>query len=491
MPARILVVEDDRLVLRDLQQQLARVGHIVAGATSSGEEAVRIAVAERPDLILMDIRLEGDLDGIDAAVAIRDACRIPIVFLTAYADEDTVSRATHAEPFGYLLKPFEDLQLATTIEIAIYKHAADAKLRQSERRYAATLSSIGDAVIATDDKALINFMNPVAEALTGWSQADALHRPLPEVFRIVNEDTRETVEDPAAKVLRLGTIVGLANHTVLIAKDGREYPIDDSGSPIVDDAGVVVGTVLVFRDISDKHALDETLRRAQAEFARVSRLTTMGELAASIAHEVNQPLMGIVTNAGTCIRYLEEARKAAERIVSDGHRAGDVIRSIRNLTSKAPAELRTLDVDEVISDVLNLLRSEFRRNGITIETSIDAGAAEVTGDPTQLQQVFLNLLMNAMEAVTDVSPASRRIRISTSLSGPDLVVSVEDEGTGFESATAERLFEPFYTSKVGGMGLGLSISRSVIEAHGGRLWASRRDGTTTFSFSLPRPIGAP
>src|SRR6185436_13255810 len=172
---------------------------------------------------------------------IRQECHRPIVFLTAYSDEETVKRATSTEPFGYLLKPFEDAQLRTTIEMALYKHAAEQKLRASERRFAATLSSIGDAVIATDAQGRVTFMNPVAEALTGWPRQEAAGRPLPDVFCIVNEDTREILEDPGAEVLRLGAVIGLANHTALLARDGRELPIDDCGSPIIDESGGIIG----------------------------------------------------------------------------------------------------------------------------------------------------------------------------------------------------------------------------------------------------------
>ena len=170
--------------------------------------------------------------------------------------------------------------------MVLYKYAAEQKLRASERRFAATLSSIGDAVIATDAQARVTFMNSVAEAPTGWLQREAAGRPLPDVFRIVNEDTREIVEDPGAKVLRLGTVVGLANHTVLLARDGRELPIDDCGSPIIDESGAITGAVIVFRDISDRRQIQETLRKTQSELTRLIRLITMGHLTACIAHEV-------------------------------------------------------------------------------------------------------------------------------------------------------------------------------------------------------------
>ena len=197
-PAKILIIEDDRVVARDIRQQLTRMGHTVVGSTGRGEDAVGLALNAEPELVLMDIRLEGSVDGIDAAQQIRERCRIPVVFLTAYSDDETVKRATVTKPFGYLLKPYEDSQLRTIIDMALYKHAAERRLQESERRYATTLASIGDAVIATDNQLHVSFMNPVAEALTGWPQQDARGRPVTEVFRIVNEETRHPVEDPAA-----------------------------------------------------------------------------------------------------------------------------------------------------------------------------------------------------------------------------------------------------------------------------------------------------
>lgn len=256
-PARILVVEDDRVVARDLAQQMSRAGHTVVGITARGEDALPLAAETLPDLVLMDVRLEGELDGIDTARLLRENLNLPVVFLTAYADEDTVRRATLTEPFGYVLKPFDDTQLRTVVDMALYKHGAERRLRESEQRYAVTLSSIGDAVIATDRESLVNFINPVAEALTGWPREAAMGRPLAQVFRVINETTRAPAEDPVAAVLAAGTIVGLANHTVLLARDGREIAIDDSGSPIVDERGEIRGVVLVFRDVTQRRRAEE------------------------------------------------------------------------------------------------------------------------------------------------------------------------------------------------------------------------------------------
>ena len=255
----ILIVEDERIVARDIQNQLTRLGYSVVGVTRLGEEAVRLATELRPDLILMDIRLEGAMDGVTAAEEIRGRLQLPVVYLTAYADEETLKRARVTEPFGYILKPFDERELRTVIEMALYKHQAERKLRESERRYAITLSSIGDAVIATDERARVSFLNPVAANLTGWTPDEAAGQSLPDVFRIINEKTRQPAEDPAAKVLRLGTVVGLANHTTLLARDGREIPIEDCGAPIVDDKGAITGTVLVFHDVRERRRAQEAL----------------------------------------------------------------------------------------------------------------------------------------------------------------------------------------------------------------------------------------
>jgi PAS domain S-box-containing protein len=257
--ATILIVEDERIVARDIQSRLTRLGYTVVGLTRLGEEAVRLAAEMRPDLVLMDIRLEGPMDGVTAAQEIHNRLQLPVVYLTAFADEETLQRARVTEPFGYILKPFEERELRTAIEMALYKHQAERKLRESERRFAITLSSIGDAVIATDVQTRIGFLNPVAAGLTGWPSEEAVGRPLHEVFHIINEQTRQPAENPVTKIIREGKVIGLANHTTLLARDGREIPIEDCGSPIIDDKGTITGSVLVFHDVSERRRSEHSL----------------------------------------------------------------------------------------------------------------------------------------------------------------------------------------------------------------------------------------
>ncbi|MDL1967794.1 MAG: response regulator [Deltaproteobacteria bacterium] len=264
--SRILIVEDEGIIAKDIQSTLTRSGYSVIGIASSGEEAIKKAMEIHPDLVLMDIVLEGAMDGVEAAEHIRDHFDIPVVYLTAYSDDTTLQRAKITEPFGYILKPFQEKELYTTIEMALYKHTMQGKLKESEQWLATTLKSIGDAVIATDTGKLITFMNPVAEALTGWKQEEAIGKPLKDVFKIINEKTGKQADDPATRVLREGVTVGLANHTVLIAKDGIKRPLDDSGAPLRDDKGRITGVVLVFRDITERKIAEDALRESEVKY---------------------------------------------------------------------------------------------------------------------------------------------------------------------------------------------------------------------------------
>ena len=264
---RILIVEDEAIVARDLHATLEKLGYLVPPIIMTGEEAIEKAAELGPDLVLMDIVLKGEMDGITAAQRIRDELDIPVVYLTAYADDATLERAKVTEPFGYLIKPFEERELQTNIEMALYKHRMETKLKASERWLSTTLRSIGDGVIATDADAKVVFMNPVAEELTGRKEEEALGKPLREVFRIVNEHTRAPAESPVEKAIRQGVLVGLANHTVLIARDGSETPISDSAAPIREDGGDVTGVVMVFRDITERRAWERKLAAEKERLA--------------------------------------------------------------------------------------------------------------------------------------------------------------------------------------------------------------------------------
>jgi PAS domain S-box-containing protein len=267
-----------------------------------------------------------------------------------------------------------------------------------------------------------------------------------------------------------------------------------SGKPVFDPENGFSGYRGVARDITDRKRAEEALERSQAELAHVTRVATLGELAASIAHEVNQPLAAIVADANACLNWLAAAdpdldvvRATLAAVVKDGHRAADVIQRIRQLATKTQPQRIRFDVNDVIRDVIPLVRSEVLHHQVFLRVDLAPISPSVLGDRVQLQQVLINLVMNAIEAMVGVADRSRELVIRSRPDERDWVlVAVEDAGVGIDPNSVNQLFSAFFTTKPGGMGMGLSISRSIIEAHGGRLWATRNPiHGSTFQFTMP------
>jgi len=242
----------------------------------------------------------------------------------------------------------------------------------------------------------------------------------------------------------------------------------------------------------DRKQAEDALHRVQAELAHVTRVATLGELTASIAHEINQPLAAVVNNATACVHWLaaqnlEEARQCAEFVIADGHRAGEIIGRIRALAKKAPPRKDRVDVNETIREVIALARSEVQSNGVSVRTRLGEELPLILGDRIQLQQVILNLMINAIEAMNEVSDAPRELSITSATDeSKRVLVAVRDSGLGLHPGSLDRLFDAFYTTKPQGMGMGLAISRSIVEAHGGRLWVTPNEPHgAVFQFTLP------
>ncbi len=311
----------------------------------------------------------------------------------------------------------------------------------------------------------------------------ALERVLPEDRQVFVSTAERAV--PEGK--------NLAFELRLLMKDGSLRYLRTVGQPIKDAAGQLIEFVGAVREMTKEKEAEEVLERLRAELAHVARVATLGELTASIAHEVNQPLSGIMTNASMCLRLLAaeppdlvEAADTARRTLRDGRRAADVITRLRGLFSKKATAHERLDVNEAIHEVIALTRTQMQAARVALRTELADDLPPVVGDRVQLQQVVLNLVLNAAEAMSDVSGRPRDLVVATSLEADDQVrVAVRDCGVGFEPAEDKRIFEAFYTTKKDGMGMGLSIARSIVESHGGRLWAQRNEGPgATFLFTL-------
>lgn len=255
----ILVVEDEIVIAMDLQATLIDLGHAVPEIVTSGEAAIQAALRLHPDLVLMDIHLSESLDGIDAAAEIIRRLDIPVIFLTAYADDETLQRASQTAPYGYILKPFEARELRANIEIAIYKHQLEKTIKEHRQWLLAVLNSIGEGVAASDASGLIKFMNPVAEVLTGWSQAEAIGRSPAEVFHLIDEATRNLIENPLLKSLNEDGTVYLPENALLLTRAGHEIPVSDSAAPIYNDRGATEGAVMVLRDSTEQRRMEAKL----------------------------------------------------------------------------------------------------------------------------------------------------------------------------------------------------------------------------------------
>ncbi|QDL93524.1 PAS domain S-box protein [Paroceanicella profunda] len=366
--------------------------------------------------------------------------------------------------------------------------ASQAALQTREHELHQIISSVPGLVWSSDEDGRTEYWSPQYLDYAGVRHEDVLG--LGYLDHIHPEDRQLAIDFSAATVTsrRAGEI-----EIRLCRADGQFRWFLIRASPFYDDAGNITRWFGVNIDIEERKRAEEDLRQSRCDLEHVSRLTTMGELAVSIAHEVNQPLMAIVTNASTCLRWLDPAqqdlalaREAVGRIVRDGHRAGDIVASVRALAQKSPLKMRRMVLETAIREVLGLLRAEFQHRGIVLVTEFAPAPTEVIGDGTQLQQVILNLIMNSVEAMSGADSPLRRLTIRTLASEDFAQFSVLDTGGGLNPDNVDRLFEAFFTTKPEGIGMGLSICRSIVEAHRGRIWASDNTPTgSVFSVALP------
>jgi len=377
----------------------------------------------------------------------------------------------------------DELELRVEERTAELRHANQAL---SER--AKLLDLTHDTVFVRTMDDVITFWNKGAEDRYGWKREEAVGEVSHEIVRTVFPAPLQEIN---AELTRTGRWEGELLHS---RRDGTQVLAASRWALQRDEQGNPVAVLETNNDITERRRAEEALQQVQTELTHVTRVMTLGELTASIAHEVNQPLAAIVTNGNACLRWLggpqpnlTEGRQAVERIIKDSYRASEVISRIRTLVKKAPPRKDLVDLNEVIREVFTLAQSEARRNRVFLKQQLTEDLPLVHGDRVQLQQVILNLIINGLEAIAKNKDGPRELSVtsSTAESG-DLLVAVRDSGEGLDAANLDHVFDAFFTTKPDGMGMGLAISRTIIESHGGRLWAtSNLPRGAVFQFTIP------
>jgi PAS domain S-box-containing protein len=526
----LIVVADDN---GDMRQYLARLlsERYEVHAVVDGRQALEATQRLRPALVLADVMMP-HLDGFGLLRAIRGDSALagtPVVLLSARAGEESRVEGLEADADDYLIKPFAARELlarvATHVKMSnLRRETAEReermrgeaelereKLRASEERLMETSRLYGELQRADAELQLQvellqqlpvsawtlnldgtpDFVNRVWLEFAG--QTLAFIRSHPEAWMtVVHPEDREA----AARIFWEGVHSGrgFAIETrSLRAQDGTYRWHLQQAVVLRDAEGNALKFVGTTTDIDDQKRAEEALRLAQGDLARINRVTTMGELAASLAHELSQPISGAMTNTGTCLRSLEReepdldvVRRAVTRMARDVGRANEIIARIRAQFEKGTASKQTFDVNEIIPETVALLRDEAVRHSILVRTELSADLPRIVGDRLQLQQVTMNLILNSIEALKDVD-GIREINIrSQRVENEQILISFSDTGIGISPQIVEQIFDPFFTTKPQGTGMGLRISRSIVESHGGRLWAISRPGRgATFQLTLP------
>jgi len=478
----ILVVEDERIVARDIQRSLIDLGYDVPATAASANQAIRLASERCPNLVLMDVQIKGDLDGIETAKLLRERFDVPIVYLTAFSDLATVERAKATEPYGYLLKPVRTNELRSVVEVAIYKHELDRQHRRRERWYSTTLHSIADAVISVDLAGNVIFMNRMAEELTGIPVAKALGLPASEVLKLRNKRAEALAETPIHQALREQRIIVLEEGQLIHAESGIARSINDSAAPVID-GGEVVGAVMVFRDVTQQ-------KRVQQQVDLADRLASLGTMAAGVAHEVNNPLSVVAANAAFVLEQLERARSQLARCINVP--AAEVQLLQEAIEAQLELQSATSRIAHIISDLRDFSQRERELPGPVdarhaIEWALRATADQVEpsarvvtafedvprvdADEGHLGQVMINLLTNAAQAITPGNASENEISVALRSDGGHVIIEVRDTGQGIPVELRTRIFEPFFTTKRAGVGtgLGLSICQGIVAALHGRI----------------------
>jgi signal transduction histidine kinase/DNA-binding LytR/AlgR family response regulator len=482
----ILIVDDEIIIARELELRLGKLAYRVRGIASSGEEAIRLVEEQQPDLVLMDIVLKGEMDGIETAAEIRRRWSLPIIYLSAYADEATLKRAQVTEPFGYLVKPFTERELRANIEMALYKHQAETKLRRLEKWFAASMDRVTDGVVATSQEGCVTFLNREAETLIRRSGNDAVGRKLQDIAPIASGSPGNEIAALIDRALAEGIVVLRDSDALSFVRDETQIRVDATACRLQGDDGKPTGVVLVLRDQSTCDFMQEALRRSEEDLRRKNEALAelnrrKDEFLAMLAHELRNPLVPI-RNLMATLRRLPVGDNPSIRkvcVTVDAqvdhlvHLVDDLLDVARITRGGLTVRKDHCDFVEIVRQVMQAHRSLLEERGLSMIVRLPDQPLWVQGDRTRLIQVVGNLLDNARKFT---SPGGTvEVELASTLGQATL--AVRDTGIGISPELLPHVFEPFRQlaqasdRSAGGLGLGLTLVQHVVALHGGEAQA--------------------
>ncbi len=492
-PTRVLLVEDDKddyEIVRNLLSEIpSRMFHLewVTGCSA----ALDALAHDHFDVCLLDYRL-GQSDGLDLLRAISGrAYTIPVILLTGQGDHKVDLEAMKAGAHDYL--PKSDLNsdlLERAIRYAMERAKAMEAIKKSEIKYRGLYESMMDGYVVVDMDGVIQAFNDSYRAMTGYSPEEL--RKL--TYRDITPDKSRAMEQWIIEEQVLIRGYSELYEKEYRRKDGTLLPVELRTFLLKDELGKNIGMWAIVRDITTRKQIELELQKLREELAHAGRVSMLGEITSALAHEINQPLAAILANAEVAKRFLfretvdtKEIAEILDDIIRDDKRASDVVSKVRAFVKKEKLRHEPLDLNLVIHQLVDLIRSDTLLQGLSIAMDLSPDPAMVHGDSIQLQQVILNLILNGAAAMREVTPDRRKIVVRTTmLDGRTVKASVTDFGTGVDEGQIKRIFEPFYTTKAEGLGVGLSISQTIIKDHGGNMEASNnQEGGAVFSFILP------
>jgi PAS domain S-box-containing protein len=493
---RILIVEDEGIIANHIASRLAKTGYEVAGIAESSDEAFAKMSELSPELVLMDIRIKGEMDGIETAARIRDRFDIPVIYLTAHSDQETINRAKLTGASGFLTKPIHHTSLSTAIEMAIHKHRADRAARDQRAWMATILGTMADGMVVIDRDRKVQYLNAPAEELTGWTNADAYDRDVTQVLPLADAATGVEEKGVLAPPREPRPPFQMARGLLACSRAGKWFPVEGEIAASAD-GDKVVGAVITFRDATARQEQENELRQEH-------KMQAVGRLAAGIAHDFNNLMFIILGYTEEMLRKSvlnDSDRRALGLIRKAGDNAVSITKQLLSFSRKEPGVKRDVSWNEVVRDTEDLFRRLGNMN-IGWQFKLNPNVGLVRADHGHLKQVLMNLVSNACDAMPD----SGKITIETAnveVPRPDSAVnardafvalSVIDTGTGMSAEAAERLFEPFFTTREPGKGtgLGLSIVHNIVTDLGGSIHVDSEPGRgTCFTVYIPRSDAAP